>query len=77
MYVHIGKAVYRDLDDEDREAIAVEGFLEDINDDHKVDRLVEELRSFGLYNDAGVLEAIVNNIAFERYTAKKNREKFM
>jgi hypothetical protein len=77
MYVHIGKAVYRDLDDEDREAIAVEGFLEDINDDHKVYRLVEELRSFGLYNDAGVLEAIVNNIAFERYTAKKNREKFM
>lgn len=77
MYVHIGKAVYRDLDDEDREAIAVDGFLEDIDNDHKTGLLVDELRSYGLYNDAGVLEAIVNNIAFERYNAKNNREKFM
>jgi hypothetical protein len=71
MYVHIGKAVYRDLDDEDREAIAVDGYLDDIREVHGTDSLVDELRRYGLFNDAGVLEAIVNNIAFERYTAEK------
>jgi hypothetical protein len=74
MYIHNGRPVMRDLDDEDREAIAIDNIVDDYDSTYKVSQLLDEFCSFGLFGLAKTIENAIRAIAIEKFHNSKSME---